>query len=29
MLRLVHWATRDQLAREGVRPTFFTGEESQ
>src|SRR5207244_12167344 len=29
MLRLAHWATRDQLAREGVRPAFFTGEESQ
>jgi superfamily II DNA or RNA helicase len=29
MLRLAHWATRDRLAREGVRPAFFTGEESQ
>jgi hypothetical protein len=29
MLRLAHWATRDQLAREGVRPAFFTGEEGQ
>jgi len=29
MLRLAHWATRDQLAREGVRAAFFTGEESQ
>ncbi len=29
MLRLAHWATRDQLTREGVRPAFFTGEESQ
>jgi hypothetical protein len=27
MLRLAHWATRDQLAPEGVRATFFTGEE--
>jgi hypothetical protein len=29
MLRLAHWATRDHLAREGVRPAFFTGEEGQ
>ena len=29
MLRLAHWATRDQLAGEGVRAAFFTGEESQ
>lgn len=29
MLRLAHWATCDQLAREGVRSTFFTGEEGQ
>lgn len=29
MLRLAHWATRDQLAREGIRATFFTGEEGQ
>jgi superfamily II DNA/RNA helicase len=29
MLRLAHWAMRDQLAREGVRPAFFTGEEGQ
>jgi SNF2 family DNA or RNA helicase len=29
MLRLAHWATRDLLARDGVRPAFFTGEESQ
>jgi superfamily II DNA or RNA helicase len=29
MLRLAHWATRDQLARGGVRPAFFTGEEGQ
>jgi len=29
MLRLAHWATRDQLAREGVTPAFFTGEEGQ
>ena len=29
MLRLAHWATRDQLAREGVRPAFFTGAEGQ
>ena len=29
MLRLAHWATRDQLSREGVRPAFFTGEEGQ
>jgi hypothetical protein len=29
MLRLAHWATRDQLAREGIRPAFFTGEEGQ
>jgi hypothetical protein len=29
MLRLAHWATRDQLARERVRAAFFTGEEGQ
>ena len=29
MLRLAHWATRDQLAGEGVRAAFFTGEEGQ
>jgi hypothetical protein len=29
MLRLANWATGGQLAREGVRPAFFTGEESQ
>ena len=29
MLRLAHWATRDQLARNGVRAAFFTGEEGQ
>ena len=29
MLRLAHWATRHQLARDGVTPTFFTGEEGQ
>jgi hypothetical protein len=29
MLRLAHWATRDQLAREGVTSAFFTGEEGQ
>jgi superfamily II DNA or RNA helicase len=29
MLRLAHWATRHQLAREGVRPAFFTGQEGQ
>ena len=29
MLRLAHWATRDLLAREGVRPAFFTGAEGQ
>jgi SNF2-related domain/Helicase conserved C-terminal domain len=29
MLRLAHWATRDQLAREGVAPAFFTGQEGQ
>jgi hypothetical protein len=29
MLRLAHWATRAQLAREGVRSAFFTGEEGQ
>jgi superfamily II DNA/RNA helicase len=27
MLRLAHWATRDELAREHVRATFFSGEE--
>jgi hypothetical protein len=29
MLRLAYWATRGQLAREGVRSAFFTGEEGQ
>jgi hypothetical protein len=29
MLRLAHWATRDQLARQDVRSAFFTGEEGQ
>jgi hypothetical protein len=29
MLHLAHWATRDQLAREGVTPAFFTGQEGQ
>jgi hypothetical protein len=29
MLRLAHWATRDLLASDGVRPAFFTGAESQ
>ncbi len=29
MLRLAHWATRDELARESVRAAFFTGEEGQ
>jgi hypothetical protein len=29
MLRLGHWATRDELAGEGVRAAFFTGEEGQ
>ena len=29
MLRLAHWATRDALARAGVRAAFFTGEEGQ
>jgi hypothetical protein len=29
MLRLAHWATRDELARERVRVAFFTGEEGQ
>jgi hypothetical protein len=29
MLRLAHWATRDELARGGVRVAFFTGEEGQ
>jgi SNF2 domain-containing protein/helicase-like protein len=29
MLRLAHWATRDDLARERVRAAFFTGEEGQ
>ncbi len=29
MLRLAHWATCDQLAREGVRTAFFTGDEGQ
>jgi hypothetical protein len=29
MLRLAHWATRAELARERVRAAFFTGEEGQ
>jgi hypothetical protein len=29
MLKLAHWATRQQLARERVRAAFFTGEEGQ
>jgi hypothetical protein len=29
MLRLAHWATRDELAGEGLRAAFFTGEEGQ
>jgi SNF2 family DNA or RNA helicase len=29
MLKLAHWATRDQLARGHVRAAFFTGEESR
>jgi superfamily II DNA or RNA helicase len=29
MLRLAHWATRDDLARARVRAAFFTGEEGQ
>jgi superfamily II DNA or RNA helicase len=29
MLRLAHWATRELLAREGVRAAFFTGGEGQ
>jgi SNF2 family DNA or RNA helicase len=29
MLRLAHWATRDELARDRVRATFFTGDEGQ
>ncbi|HZL93890.1 MAG TPA: DEAD/DEAH box helicase, partial [Vicinamibacterales bacterium] len=29
MLRLAQWATREQLAREGIRAVFFTGEEGQ
>ncbi len=29
MLRLAHWATRHLLARDGVRPAFFTGAEGQ
>jgi hypothetical protein len=29
MLRLAHWATRDQLVREGIKAAFFTGEEGQ
>jgi hypothetical protein len=29
MLRLAHWAARDELARDGVRATFFTGDEGQ
>ncbi|MEP7308789.1 MAG: DEAD/DEAH box helicase [Acidobacteriota bacterium] len=29
MLRLAHWVTRDELAHEGVRSAFFTGEEGQ
>jgi superfamily II DNA or RNA helicase len=29
MLRLAHWATRDELAHERLRAAFFTGEEGQ
>ena len=29
MLRLAHWATQHQLARAGVSPAFFTGQEGQ
>jgi len=29
MLRLAHWATRAELARDGVTSAFFTGEEGQ
>jgi len=29
MLRLAQWATRDELARDGVRAAFFTGDEGQ
>jgi helicase-like protein len=29
MLRLAHWATRDELSRERLRAAFFTGEEGQ
>jgi len=29
MLQLAHWATRHQMAREGVTPAFFTGQEGQ
>jgi hypothetical protein len=29
MLRLAHWATRNQLAREGAKPAFFTCEQGQ
>jgi hypothetical protein len=29
MLRLAHWATRAQIAREGVTHAFFTGQEGQ
>jgi hypothetical protein len=29
MLRLAYWVSRDALAREGIRPAFFTGEEGQ
>jgi hypothetical protein len=29
MLRLAYWVSRDELAREGIRPAFFTGEEGQ
>src|SRR6266508_3405729 len=29
MLRLAHWATRDELARDSVRAAFFTGDEGQ
>jgi hypothetical protein len=29
MLRLAHWAAREQLARERIRAVFFTGEEGQ
>jgi hypothetical protein len=29
MLRLAHWATREELTRAGVRAAFFTGDEGQ